>query len=105
MNYDFIEKLPDDIKKKIFYDYLEIEVIYNEIMTIINDEKEKENYNIDGIVKILNYILVKKILTNYFYDNDYDFQHAYNYHIIKNKKKFNLLSSEESFALHWTFWI
>ena len=74
-------------------------------MDIINNSKENDNYNINGIIIILNYILSNKNLTNYLYNNDYDFQHAYNYHIIKNKKKFNLLSPEESFALHWTFWL
>ena len=53
MNNDFIQKLPDDIKKKIFYDYLEVEVIYKELMDIINNSKENDNYNINGIIIII----------------------------------------------------
>jgi hypothetical protein len=101
---NIIEKLPIEIQKKIYYDYLEIDVLYEEIMNIVEKSKLDDDYNLDTIVIKLKYILSKENLVNYFYDNDFDFSIAYNYHIKNKKHKFKLLPLLESFALHWIFW-
>ncbi len=98
---NIIEKLPYEIQKKIYYDYLEIDVLYGEIINIIEKSKEDDEYDLDSIVKKLNYILIKENLVNYFYENDIDFRIAYNYHIKNKKHKFKLLPFLESFAFHW----
>ncbi len=101
MDYNIIEKLHDDIKKKIYYDYLEIDVIYQEIMTIIDSSIINDEYYLDKVIKILHYILSNEKLINYLCNNDEDFKIAYTYHIINKKHKFKLLSPLESFAFHW----
>jgi hypothetical protein len=101
MSYNIIEKLPDEIQKKIYYDYLEIDILYKEIMNIIDSSIIDEEYYLDKVKKILPYILSKEKLVNYLCNNDEDFKIAYNYHIINKKHKFKLLSPLESFAFHW----
>jgi hypothetical protein len=101
MSYNIIEKLPDDIQKKIYYDYLEIDILYQEIMNIIYSSSLNEEYNLFKVIKMLDYILSKEKLVNYLCNNDEDFKIAYKYHIINKKHKFKLLTPLESFAFHW----
>jgi len=101
MSFNIIEKLPDEIQKKIYYDYLEIDILYQEIINITDYSRLNNEYDLDKVIKILHYILSKEKLVNYLCNNDEDFRIAYTYHIINKKHKFKLLTPLESFAFHW----
>jgi len=100
---NIIKKLPNDIKKKIYIEYIIPQQIADNIEECLNSE-ECHNLNIIAlkplISKIINNngIIIKQNIFNYLSNRDPDFIQTINYHTNGNKI-FVLMTWLESFCL------
>ena len=92
-----IIKLPDDIKNKIYKEYLEPIIYYN--LYIDTLEYSGKRYIYIYLSKLLPYIFAKKNVKNYIINKCIGFNTSYEKHKINNTKSFIKLTKGESFAL------
>lgn len=96
INY-IIGKLPSDLVKKIYTDYVKPELICRELNIILNSTESSE-LDIDLLENFLrNHILPNSIVIKYLIKNDKIFSDIYKTHIINREKTLvlfpNLVSS------------
>ena len=100
---NIIPNLPNDIKKKIYIEYIIPQQLADNIEECLNSD-ECQNLNIillkPLISKIINNngIIIKQNILNYLSNRDQDFISVIRYHINGNKK-FVLLNFIDSFCL------
>jgi hypothetical protein len=95
-----VEHLPDDIKHRIFYDYLEIPMFYD----IIYRKWEKiqtPEQAISHMDLLLPIILRKPNLYAYLKERDFGFYRTACYHITLHQKSYPNKSFDESFLMSW----
>jgi hypothetical protein len=100
-----INKLPEEIVKKIYIEYVEPDLIYTKLLAIIKStESQKLNYlQLNGFIKI---VLSNGIVTNFLIKNDKIFNQIYVSHIVNNKKLFmNLPDNVSSMCLNWLMYL
>jgi hypothetical protein len=93
-----IQLLPEDLRKHIYNEYIETQLLYDEYQSIIESEecRHLQTTRLKGMVKkILNHGL----LIEYLYTNNSIFKQVYTDHIIKKKPSFEGLEFYNSFAL------
>jgi hypothetical protein len=99
-----IKKLPDDIKKYIYYEFLETKIYFDEFNIHLNNILSKK-LNISLIRQYIPIILSKPKLISYFctnilgYDNYKIFETVYIQHKIQNNKNFIKMTNGNSFSL------
>jgi hypothetical protein len=100
----FIKKLPDNIKKYIYYEFFETKIYFNEFNILLNNRLSKK-LNISLIRPHIPIILSKPKLISYFctnilgYKNHKTFETVYIQHKIQNNKSFVNMTNGDSFAL------
>ena len=92
-----IEKLPEELKKYIYKEYIEIQLFYDKFKEAL-DSEESQMLNIVKIHPFIPLILAKPKYINYLLLKLYCFRTIYNDHKIKKKKTFLLMNNGESFA-------
>jgi hypothetical protein len=83
----YINKLPDEIKRKIYKEYFESSIYYQLYLKIVNHELSKK---LNGIIlrSYIPIILSKKDVLKYICNKCCVFQNSYNQHKIYNEKVF-----------------
>lgn len=101
INY-IIGKLPSDLVKYIYIDYIKPELIYRELNIILNSTESRE-LSVRPLENFLRtHVLPNSILTKYLIKNDNIFQEYYQIHIINGEKTFILMPDlVSSFACCW----
>jgi len=92
-----IKRLPDNIKHKIYKEYLEPEV-YFILYTRVIESKESQSLNIQLLLPLLPTLLSKKNVISYICSKCKYFATCYQEHKIINKKMFILMNKGDSFA-------
>lgn len=100
---DLINSLPNELKIKIYKEYLEPIVyysLYNEALL----SKTSKLLNIANILPYIPIINSKPLVLRHVNNNCQIFRKVYNRHKIENKKNFIKMSKGESFALSILFY-
>ena len=92
-----IEKLPEELKKYIYKEYIETQLFYDKFNEALNS-KESRYLNIVNIHHFIPLILAKPEYIKYLLLKLYCFRWIYNDHKIIKKKTFILMNNGESFA-------
>jgi len=94
---DNIKKLPEELKKYIYEEYIETEIFYDKFKEAL-DSIESQRLNIVKISPFIPIILAKPKYIKYLLLKLYCFKTIYNDHKIKKEKSFRLMNNGESFA-------
>lgn len=97
-------RLPDDILKKIYYDYLETPILFSVFKTKL-ETKECESIEYTGLAKLVPFLLRKPALISYMRKQYYGFDAVYRSHVILGEKCFVLMDFENSFACSWLMYM
>lgn len=100
---ELINSLPNELKIKIYKEYLEPIVyysLYNEALL----SKTSKLLNIANILPYIPIINSKPLVLRHVYNKCQIFRKVYNTHKIENKKNFIKMSKGESFALSILFY-
>jgi len=92
-----IEKLPEDLKKYIYREFIQTELFYEEFKNII-ESKECQSLNATSIYKYIPIILSKPKYIKYLCKKMPFIETIYRDHKIKNNKIFRLMTKGQSFA-------
>ena len=92
-----INKLPEELKKYIYQEYIEIQLFYDNFKEAL-DSQESQMLNIVKIHPFIPLILAKPKYIKYFLLKLYCFNTIYNDHKIQKKKTFILMNNGKSFA-------
>jgi hypothetical protein len=92
-----INKLPEELKKYIYQEYIEIQLFYDNFKEAL-DSQESQMLNIVKIHPFIPLILAKPKYIKYFLLKLYCFKTIYNEHKIRRHKSFRLMNNGESFA-------
>ena len=92
-----IKKLPEELKKYIYEEYIEIELFYDKFKEAL-DSKESKSLNIVNIHPFIPLILAKPKYNKHLLIKLYCFETIYNDHKIKKQKTFILMNNGQSFA-------
>ena len=79
-----IENLPQELKTKIYIEYFEVELLYDEIKSIINSNQCKALYNID-LGRFLQKYFVNQSFITYLREKEKEFNSIYQNEIICKK--------------------
>jgi len=94
---DNIKKLPEELKKYIYAEYIETQLFYDKFKEAL-DSKESKSLNIVNIHPFIPLILAKPKYIKYLLVKLYCFETVYNDHKIKKQKTFLLMNNGQSFA-------
>jgi hypothetical protein len=94
---DNIKKLPEELKKYIYQEYIEIQLFYDKFKEAL-DSEESRSLNIVNIYPFIPRILAKPKYIKHLLIKLYCFETIYNDHKIKRKKTFRLMNNGQSFA-------
>jgi hypothetical protein len=94
---DNIKKLPEELKKYIYEEYIETQLFYDKFKEAL-DSKESQRLNIVNIHPFIPLILAKPKYIEYLLLKLYCFMIIYNDHKIQKKKTFRLMNNGQSFA-------
>ena len=94
---DNIRKLPEELKKYIYEEYIETQLFYDKFKEAL-DSKESQRLNIENIHPFIPLILAKPKYIQYLLLKLSCFEIIYKDHKINNKKTFLLVNNGESFA-------
>jgi hypothetical protein len=97
-------RLPDDILKKIYYDYLEIPILFSVFKTKLETE-ECKRIEYKGLARLIPFLLRKPALISYMRKQYYDFDAVYRSHVILGEKGCLLMDFENSFACSWLMYM
>lgn len=78
-------RLPDDILKKIYYDYLEIPILFSVFKTKLETD-ECRSIVYSGLANLVPFILRKPALISYMRKQYYGFDAVYRSHVILGEK-------------------
>jgi len=95
---DIIKRLPEDVQKHIYKEYLETKELYDEFKSILNSE-ECRKLQIKSLAKIIPKVLNNGLLIEYLYKKEEVFRLVYTDCVIKKKVYFENLDFHSSFAL------
>jgi hypothetical protein len=79
-----IENLPQELKTKIYIEYFEVELLYDEIKAIINSKQCHALYNIDLGMFLQKYFVNQSFIT-YLREKEKEFNSIYQNEIISKK--------------------
>lgn len=79
-----IENLPQELKTKIYIEYFEVELLYDEIKSIINSKQCHSLYNID-LGRFLQKYFVNQSFITYLREKEKEFNSIYQNEIISKK--------------------
>jgi hypothetical protein len=99
---ELINAIPDDIKMKIYKEYLEPEIYYNLYENAIKTISSK-TLNIIVLRPHIPILLSKPLVTKYICKKCNTFRTVYSTHKIENKKNFKKNNKGDSFALSILF--
>ena len=94
---DNIKKLPEELKKYIYEEYIETQLFYDKFKEAL-DSQESHHLNIVNIHPFIPLILAKPKYIKYLFLKLYCFKVIYNDHKIKKEKTFVLMNKGQSFA-------
>ena len=103
--YEKINNIPEEIKKKVYIEYIEPDMILTELFQIINCE-ESRRLNYIPLEAYLKKILHNDIVVKSLIKNDWIFNKIYKSHLIEKKiyfEKFDDIIS--SMALCWLMYL
>ena len=101
INY-IISKLPSDLVKQIYINYIKPELICRELNIILNSTESRELSTTPLENFLRKHVLPNSIVIKYLIQNDEIFQHYYQIHIINGEKRFLLFPDlVSSFACCW----
>jgi hypothetical protein len=101
---EFIDKLPYDIRFKIFKEYFEPKICYNKYKSLL---MHKKSITLDcSLMKLyISIILSKKMVIEYICNKCPAFRSSYNIHKIDKTKRFINYKNGESFCCYILFYI
>ena len=94
---DNIKKLPEELKKYIYEEYIETQLFYDKFKEAL-DSKESHHLNIVNVHPFIPLILAKPKYIEYLLLKLSCFGIIYNDHKIQKKKTFRLMNNGQSFA-------
>ena len=94
-----IERLPQDIKTKIYKEYFEAKIIYDELKRLIRSDTSRVLYNVN-IAQVLPKVLSNDLVVRYLLEREKEFKAVYTNEII-NKPNDNI--DYYNFASLWLF--
>jgi len=94
-----IDKLPQEIKNKIYKEYFEAKLLYDELKKMINADTSQVLYNVN-IARVLPKVLSNDLVVRYLLEREKEFKLVYTNEII-NKKSENI--DYYNFASLWLF--
>jgi hypothetical protein len=97
-------RLPDDILKKIYYDYLEIPILFSVFKTKL-ETNECRSIEYKGLARLIPFLLRKPALISYMRKQYYGFDAVYRSHVILGEKRCLLMNFENSFACSWLMYM
>lgn len=97
-------RLPDDILKKIYYDYLEVPILFSVFKTKLETE-ECKSIEYKGLARLMPFLLRKPALISYMRKQYYHFDAVYQSHVILGEKGCLLMNFENSFACSWLMYM
>jgi len=97
-------RLPDDILKKIFYDYLEVPILFSVFKTKL-ETNECKSIEYTGLARLIPLILRKPALISYMRKQYYGFDAVYRSHVILGEKGYVLMNFDNSFACSWLMYM
>lgn len=92
-----IKKLPEELKKYIYEEYIEIQLFYDKFKEAL-ESYESRTLNIVNIHPFIPLILAKPKYIKHLLIKLYYFETIYNDHKIKKQKTFRLMNNGQSFA-------
>jgi hypothetical protein len=101
---DRINNLPNDLKRKIYYDYFDSIYVYHSKVIEELNTNDCQRLSTIRLKCMIPIILNNNSLTNYFILNNYVFKKLY-YEHLDNKKTFKLMNKIDSFALAWLYYL
>ena len=101
----FLKKLPIDIIKMIWIEYIKPDLICLKLDSILNSTKSKQ-LNYYPLYDYIPFVLNNKFVVEYLIKNNQTFNEIYNTHIINNIKLFiNFPDILSSMALSWLMYL
>ena len=95
------QKLPDDIIRKIYEDYLKPEMLYEDLIYTLQTNSSKQ-LHAKPLINFIPKLLKNKIIVEYLFKNDCLFNDIYTKHIINKTNVFvNAVSTNASIAMTW----
>ena len=94
---DNIKKLPEELKKYIYEEYIETQLFYDKFKEAL-DSEESHHLNIVNVHPFIPLILAKPKYIEYLLLKLSCFMIIYNDHKIKKEKTFRLMNKGQSFA-------
>jgi len=98
------KRLPDDILKKIYYDYLEIPILFSVFKTKLETE-ECKRIEYGGLGNLVPFILRKPALVVYMRKQYYGFDAVYRSHVMSGEKCCSMMNFKDSFACSWLMYM
>ena len=100
------DKLPCDIKKHIYTEQFQYEIIYSEIRQILDNNNSHRLDNTD----LVNYFTSKKIISDekliyYLRNKNNIFDSVYNSHYVRNTNEFILMDTLNSMCQSWLMYL
>ena len=100
------DKLPRDIKKHIYTEHFQYEIVYSEIRQILDNNNSHRLDNTD----LVNYFTSKKIISDekliyYLRNKNNIFDAVYNTHYVRNTNDFILMDTLNSMCQSWLMYL
>jgi hypothetical protein len=99
---NMIDNLPDDIKKKIYYEYFDHHIKYERLMKLFRFQCRNDNILIvHRHIKVTNLLSDTKLL-EYIMERSISFKFAYKHYKFNTNRYSQIKDDIEGFVLFWT---